>query len=148
MLPVCAGLILPASGPPSGHYPSKILTPWPRAGIRCGLLPPATSPGGVDHIHDGTHLIGAHIQISCPWADMTTISRTSWLEMEPRNSPVLESDTGSTVREFSVIRCSASSTKSSGDARGVSLRSTLASGVLSHSPRGRYRSMLSETIPK
>ena len=53
------------------------------------------------------------IQISCPWAVRTIISNTSWLEMEPMNSRVSLSATGITVTELSVIRCKASSTKSS-----------------------------------
>ena len=52
-------------------------------------------------------------QISRPWAVSTIISRTSWLEMEPMNSLVSPSATGSTVSELSVIRCNASSTSSS-----------------------------------
>ncbi len=52
-------------------------------------------------------------QISWPWAVTTSMSSTSWLEMEPISSPDILSDTGRTESEFSVIRCRTSSTSSS-----------------------------------
>ena len=63
------------------------------------------------------------------------------------NSFVSLSTTGSTVNELSVIRCNASSTDSLELALGVVWRSTPARSVRSHSLRGRYRSMLNDTIP-
>ena len=63
-------------------------------------------------------------QFSWPVAVSTTNSNTSWLEIVPMKFPVFVSITGSTVSEFSVIRCSASSRNSSGFAVGVLRRNT------------------------
>ncbi len=75
-------------------------------------------------------------------------SRICRLFITPRNFLDSRSLTGITVSEFSVIRCSASSTGSSGHACCVLRRASLRNGVLDHDSLGRYRSRLNDTIPE
>ena len=67
-----------------------------------------------------------------PLASAVMSSRISWLVIAPTSSRDSRVMTGSTVRELYVIRCRASSTRSSGHVFGVDFRATVPSRVSDH----------------